>query len=53
VEEAAYQLIQKNLTVTDLLPLISDLRRLGSGLNMLMEQSLQSFAATALKSAPV
>ncbi|HYT06828.1 MAG TPA: response regulator [Rugosimonospora sp.] len=53
VEEAAYQLIQKNLTVTDLLPLISDLRRLGIGLNMLMEQSLQSFAATALKSAPV
>ena len=28
VEEVAYQLIQKNLTVTDLLPLVSDLRRL-------------------------
>ena len=53
VEEAAYQLIQKNLTVTDLLPLISDLRRLGIGLNMLMEQSLQSFVGTAKKSAPV
>jgi ActR/RegA family two-component response regulator len=43
VEEVAYQLIQKNLTVTDLLPLISDLRRLGVALNMLMEQSLQTF----------
>jgi DNA-binding response OmpR family regulator len=53
VEEAAYQLIQKNLTVTDVLPLISDLRRLGAGLNMLMEQSLQSFVGTTKKSAPV
>jgi len=53
VEEAAYQLIQKNLTVTDLLPLISDLKRLGAGLNMLMEQSLQGFVATAPKGAPV
>jgi len=53
VEEAAYQLIQKNLTVTDLLPLISDLRRLGIGLNMLMEQSLRSFVGTAKESAPV
>ena len=52
VEEAAYQLIQKNLTVTDLLPLISDLRRLGIGLNMLMEQSLQSFVGGGKKSAP-
>jgi len=43
VEEVAYQLIQKNLTVTDLLPLISDLRRLGVALNLLMEQSLQAF----------
>lgn len=53
VEEAAYQLIQKNLTVTDLLPLISDLRRLGIGLNMLMEQSLQGFVGGAKKSAPL
>jgi len=53
IEEAAYQLIQKNLNVTDLLPLISDLRRLGIGLNLLMEQSLQSFVGTAKKSAPV
>ena len=53
VEEAAYQLIQKNLTVTDLLPLISDLRRLGIGLNMLMEQSLRSFVGTAKERAPV
>jgi DNA-binding response OmpR family regulator len=53
VEEAAYQLIQKNLTVTDLLPLISDLRRMGIGLNLLMEQSLQSFVGTTKKSAPV
>jgi DNA-binding response OmpR family regulator len=52
VEEAAYQLIQKNLTVTDLLPLISDLRRLGIGLNMLMEQSLQTFVGVK-KSAPL
>jgi DNA-binding response OmpR family regulator len=52
VEEAAYQLIQKNLTVTDLLPLISDLRRLGIGLNMLMEQSLQSFVGSGKKTAP-
>jgi ActR/RegA family two-component response regulator len=53
VEEAAYQLIQKNLNVTDLLPLISDLRRLGIGLNLLMEQSLQPFAGSAKKTAPV
>lgn len=53
VEEAAYQLIQKNLTVTDLLPLISDLKRLGIGLNMLMEQSLQGFVENSKKSAPV
>ncbi len=53
VEEAAYQLIQENLNVTDLLPLISDLRRLGIGLNLLMEQSLQSFVGTGKKSAPV
>jgi DNA-binding response OmpR family regulator len=53
LEEAAYQLIQKNLTVTDLLPLISDLRRLGIGLNMLMEQSLQSFVGSGKKSVPV
>jgi len=46
VEEAAYQLIQKNLTVTELLPLISDLRRLGIGLNLLMEQSLQTFVGS-------
>ena len=52
VEEAAYQLIQKNLTVTDLLPLISDLRRLGIGLNLLMEQSLQSFVGSGKKTAP-
>ncbi|PYU24381.1 MAG: hypothetical protein DMG30_09270 [Acidobacteria bacterium] len=52
VEEAAYQVIQKNLTVTDLLPLISDLRRLGIGLNLLMEQSLQTFVGTAKKSPP-
>ena len=53
VEEAAYQLIQKNLTMTDLLPLISDLRRLGIGLNLLMEQSLQSFVGSGKKTAPV
>lgn len=53
LEEVAYQLIQKNLTVTDLLPLISDLRRLGSGLNLLMEQSLQTFVGTAKKTAPI
>jgi ActR/RegA family two-component response regulator len=53
VEEAAYQLIQKNLNVTDLLPLISDLRRLGIGLNLLMEQSLQSFAGNGKKTAPI
>jgi hypothetical protein len=53
VEEAAYRLIQKNLILTDLLPLISDLKRLGIGLNMLMEQSLQGFVGTANKSAPV
>ena len=53
IEEAAYQLIQKNLNVTDLLPLISDLRRLGIGLNLLMEQSLQSFVGTGKKSTPV
>ena len=52
IEEAAYQLIQKNLTVTDLLPLISDLKRLGVGLNLLMEQSLQTFVGSAKKSAP-
>src|SRR5207302_7671671 len=52
VEEAAYQLIQKNLTVTELLPLISDLRRLGIGLNLLMEQSLQSFVGSGKKTAP-
>ena len=52
VEEADYQLIQKNLTVTDLLPLISDLRRLGIGLNLLMEQSLQSFVGSGKKTAP-
>jgi len=53
VEEAAYQLVQKNLTVTDLLPLISDLKRLGIGLNMLMEQSLQTFVGSAKKTAPI
>lgn len=53
LQEAAYQQIQKNLTVTDLLPLISDLERLGIGLNMLMEQSLQSFVGSVKKSAPV
>ena len=53
VEEAAYKLIQKNLILTDLLPLISDLKRLGIGLNMLMEQSLQGFVGTASKNAPV
>jgi DNA-binding response OmpR family regulator len=53
VEEAAYHLIQKSLAVTDFLPLISDLRRLGIGLNLLMEQSLQSFVGTGKKSAPV
>jgi ActR/RegA family two-component response regulator len=53
VEEVAYQLIQKNLTVTDLLPLISDLRRFGVALNMLMEQSLQTFVGTSKKGAPV
>jgi DNA-binding response OmpR family regulator len=53
LEEVAYQLIQKNLTVTDLLPLISDLRRLGIGLNLLMEQSLQTFVGTAKKTAPI
>ena len=52
VEEAAYQLIQKSLNVTDLLPLVSDLRRLGVGLNLLMEQSLQSFVGSAKKTAP-
>jgi DNA-binding response OmpR family regulator len=52
IEDAAYQLIQKNLTVTDLLPLISDLRRLGIGLNLLMEQSLQTFVGAAKKTAP-
>src|SRR5260370_5389801 len=52
VEEAAYQLIQKNLNVTDLLPLISDLSRLGIGLNLLMEQSLQSFLWTVQKTPP-
>jgi DNA-binding response OmpR family regulator len=50
VEEAAYQVIQKNLTVTDLLALISDLRRLGIGLNLLMEQSLQMFVGAAKES---
>ena len=53
VEEAAYQLIQQNLNVTDLLPLISDLRRLGIGLNLLMEQSLQTFVGSAKKTAPI
>jgi DNA-binding response OmpR family regulator len=53
VEEAAYHLIQKSLNVTDLLPLISDLRRLGVGLNLLMEQSLQSFVGSAKKTAPI
>lgn len=53
LQEAAYQQIQKNLTVTDLLPLISDLERLGIGLNMLMEQSLHSFVGSVKKSAPV
>jgi DNA-binding response OmpR family regulator len=53
IEDAAYQLIQKNLNVTDLFPLISDLRRLGIGLNLLMEQSLQSFVGTGKKSTPV
>lgn len=52
VQEAAYQLIQKNLVVTDLLPLISDLRRLGMGLNLLMEQSLQSFFGNSKKTVP-
>ncbi len=52
VEEAAYQLIQKSMNVTDMLPLISDLRRLGVGLNLLMEQSLQSFVGSAKKTAP-
>jgi len=51
IEEAAYQLIQKNLTVTDLLPLISDLKRLGMGLNLLMEQSLQPFLGSTKKTA--
>jgi DNA-binding response OmpR family regulator len=51
IEEAAYQLIQKNLTVTDLLPLVSDLKRLGTGLSLLMEQSLQSFVGTTKKTA--
>jgi len=40
------------LNVTDLLPLISDLRRLRFGLNLLMEQSLQSFVGTAKKTVP-
>jgi CheY-like chemotaxis protein len=53
IEEAAYQLIQNNLTTTDLLPLISDLKRLGIGLNMLMEQSLQGFVGTSKKTAPI
>ena len=53
VEEAAYQLIQENLNLTDLLPLISDLRRLGSGLNLLMEQSLQPFGGSAKKNVPI
>lgn len=53
VEEAAYQLIQQSLNVTDMLPLISDLRRLGVGLNLLMEQSLQSFVGTAKKTVPI
>jgi ActR/RegA family two-component response regulator len=52
VEEAVYQLIQKSLNVTDMLPLISDLRRLGVGLNLLMEQSLQSFVGTGKKTVP-
>ena len=43
----------KNLTVTDLLPLISDLRRLGIGLNMLMEQSLQTFVGCQEKCSPI
>lgn len=53
VEEAAYKLIQKNLILTDLLPMISDLKRLGVGLNLLMEQSLQGFVGTANKNASV
>lgn len=53
VEEAAYKLIQKNLILTDLLLMISDLKRLGIGLNMLMEQSLQGFVGTANKNASV
>ena len=53
VEEAAYQLIQENLNVTELLPLISDLRRLGIGLNLLMEQSLQPFVGSAKKNVPI
>ena len=52
VEEATYQLIQESLSVKDMLPLISDLRRLGVGLNLLMEQSLQSFVGTAKKTVP-
>jgi ActR/RegA family two-component response regulator len=52
LEEVAYDLIQKKLTVTDLSPLVSDLKRLGIGLNILMEQSLQSFAESANKSTP-
>jgi len=53
VEESAYKLIQKNLILTDLLPMISDLKRLGIGLNLLMEQSLQGFVGTANKNASV
>jgi ActR/RegA family two-component response regulator len=53
LQEAAYQQIQKNLTVTDLLALISDLRRLEIGLNMLMEQSLQTFVGSTKKGAPI
>jgi len=53
LEEAAYHLIQKSLTVTDLLPLVSDLKRLGIGLNLLMEHSLQSFVGSGKKTAPV
>jgi ActR/RegA family two-component response regulator len=49
VEEAIYQVIQSNMTATNPLSVIADLRRLGLGLNSLMEQAVQSWVGSADK----
>jgi len=51
VEDAIYGTIQRSLAVTELLPLVSDLRKLTLGLNSLMEQALESFSGSAKKTA--